>query len=201
MNEQRKAELARLVRESAKPARKPRRKPDPKVSVQGDGNIVGNNNTYIKTEKHINKVRATPRPGEEHITEDQVARLRDLKDEILRLEQLAKKKPATHQTVWASLNKRMNVGAMRMIPIGKFKAAEKYLLSWIGRLTRTKSVQNKDPDTVRRRRIAYIQTNMKQLGIEDRVRDYMERHYGVRSLKELPDQAAIERVYQYAGLK
>ena len=169
------------------------------IEINGDGNLVGDNITYIKADRHTTKVRADPKPGVEHIDESQVRRLHDLKDEIVRLEALAKKDPATHQRVWSALNKKMRVGAMRMIPQTKFKAAEKFLLTWIGQLTGRPAVQKKDPAGVEKRRITFIQTNMKKLDAEDRIRDYMEKHFGVRSLKQLPDLAALEKVYRYVA--
>ena len=199
------AKIVSLIQESAKPVRKPRTKAISPVTItinagSGDGNGIGN--TVIKTERITHKTIATPMPGEEHITEAQVRKLHDLKDEILKLEAVGKKDPATAQRVWGALNKVMGVGAMRMIPAGKYRAAEKYLQTWIGRLMDGKTVQKKAASTVESRRIAYIQTNMKKLGIEDRVRDYMEKNFAVRSLKELPDAAAMEKIYRYvAGVK
>ena len=50
--------------------------------------------------------------------------------------------------------------------------------------------------------IAYIHVNMAKFNIEGRVRDYMEQHFGVRSLSDLPGLLALERVYHYvAGIK
>lgn len=202
MNESSKDKVVRLIKESAKPARKPRAKPLSGVLVSGDRNVVGNHNTVIHTEKIVRKTVAKPVPGEEHITETQVARLHALKDEILKLEAATKNDPATPMRVWSALNTKMGVGAMRMIPTAKFKAAEKYLLTWIGQLMDRPAAQKKAPDTVKKRRIAYIQTNMKALDCEMKVRDYMEKHFCVRSLTELPTLAALERVYRYvASLK
>lgn len=206
MSEQEKlAHVARLINESVKPAqtsRKPRRAaanvPTVTINVSGgDGNGIGN--TIVKLEKLVTRTIAKPNPGVEHITESQVRKLHDLKDEIVKLEAAAKRDPATPQRVWARLNKAMDVGAMRMIPAAKFRAAEKFLQVWIGQLMDRPAVQKKEAPTVAARRIAYIQTNMKKLGIEDRVRDYMESRFGVRSLKDLPDAAALERVYRYVA--
>lgn len=205
LDEEKKAKVVSLITGATKPQPARRRNAAQGVVVKinardGDGHGIGN--TIIKTEKVVNKTVAKPQHGVEHITEDQVRRLHDLKDEILKLEAAGKRTPATHMTVWGALNKKMGVGAMRMIPLGKFKAAENYLLTWIGRLMDGAAVQKKAPDTVEKRRIAYIQTNMKKLDIEERVRDYMEKNFGVRSLKELPNLAALERVYRYvAGVK
>ena len=90
------------------------------ILVSGDRNIVGNGNSMVITEKHVIKQKAEPKPGKEHITEQQVRRLHDLKDEIIRLEQIAKRNPATHQRVWAAFNKAMGIGSMRMLPLNKF---------------------------------------------------------------------------------
>ena len=207
--EEKKAKIVKLIKDAAgegkKPPRRPRKKPEPPASItinagDGDGNGIGN--TIIKTERVTHKTVAKPNPGAEHITEVQVRKLHDLKDDILKLEAAGKKDPATPQRVWAALNKAMGVGAMRMIPAGKYRAAEKYLQTWIGRLMDGKAVQKKAADTVESKRITFIQTNMKKLDIEERVRDYMEKHYQVRSLKDLPDLAALKRVYDYvAGIK
>lgn len=204
--EEKKAKIVKLIKEASdvakKSPRRSRKKADPPASIivkagNGDGNGIGN--TIIKTERVTHKTVATPKPGDEHITEEQVRKLHDLKDEILKLERLGKRDPATAQRVWAALNKAMGVGAMRMIPAAKFRAAEKYLQSWIGRLMDGKTVQKKAAGAVESRRIAYIQTNMKKLDIEERVRDYMEKHFQVRSLKDLPDPSAMERVYRYVA--
>lgn len=199
--EEKKAKVVKLIKDAAKPAVKPRRNRSAVVvnikAGNGDGNGIGN--TIIKTEKVVSKTIATPQPGAEHITETQVRRLHDLKDEILRLEALAKRDPATPQRVWASLNKKMGVGSMRMIPVTKFKAAEKYLLTWIGQLADRPTVQKKAPDIIAKRYIAFIQTNMKKLNVEERVRNYMEEKFGTRSLKDLSGLPDLERVYRYVG--
>lgn len=201
--EKKKAKVIKLITDASKNPAKPRRKRVSSINIignHGDGNGIGN--TIIKTERVVTRTVATPQPGVEHITEDQVAKLHALKDEIIKLEALAKRDPATPQRVWAALNRKMGVGAMRMIPASKFRAAVTFLQAWLGQLTDRPAVQKKAPDVVAKRRIAYIQTNMKKLDCESRVRDYMEKHFGVRSLTELPDADAMERVYRYvAGVK
>jgi len=197
-----KAKVIDLIKASAKKPANPRHKAVSAIRVDiragdGDGNGIGN--TIIKTERVVTRTIATPQPGVEHITESQVARLHALKDEIIKLEALAKRDPATPQRVWAALNRKMKVGSMRMIPSAKFRVAVTFLQTWLGQLTDRPAVQKKAPDAVAKRRIAYIQTNMKKLDCETRVRDYMEKHFGVRSLTELPDAAAMERVYRYVA--
>ncbi len=73
------------------------------------------------------------------ITESQVRRLHDLKDEIVRLEARVGSKSfrVISSHVWWSLNKAMSVGSMRKIPSEKFTLAERYLEAWIARLNAT----------------------------------------------------------------
>lgn len=197
-----KSNIINLMQSAVKKPRRRAAPPAPPLSLvvnAGDGDGHGIGNTIIKTKRVTHKTIAIPKPGDEHITEGQVRKLHDLKDEILKLEAVGKKDPATAHRVWAALNKAMGVGAMRMIPASKYRAAEKYLHTWIGRLMDGKTVQKKAASTVESRRIAYIQTNMKKLDIEERVRDYMEEHFRVRSLKDLPDAAALERIYRYVA--
>ncbi len=85
-----------------------------------------------------------------------------------------------------------------MIPLEKFRDAEKYLQMWIGRLNNRPSVQKKVPDAVRKRRIAFIPVNMKKLDCEETVRGYMEKNFSVRSLTEL-DMKQLDRVYHYVS--
>lgn len=199
-----KNKIIKLMGEAASKQEEPRRPRKQnvvkKTVVNGDGNVVGNGNTVIKTEKVVHKTIARPQPGEEHITEEQVRRLHDLKDQIIILEQAAKRDPATPQRIWSALNKKMRVGSMRMIPLGKFKAAEKYMLEWIGQLMDRPAAKKNAPDTIRRRRIAYIQTNMKKLDIEPLVRAYMSEKCSASSLADL-DLTCLEKVYRYVASK
>ncbi|MBF0334598.1 MAG: hypothetical protein HQL40_13295 [Alphaproteobacteria bacterium] len=168
------------------------------VTITGDGVVVGDGNrvVVIKTEKVIRRVRAVPVPGDEHITEAQVAKLHELVRQIVEMEQLVKRSPASKDRVWGALNRRMCVGAMRMIPVEKFPAAEKYLREWLGRLNSTKTAVKRDPEHQKKRIIA-IQTVMKRHGLEERVRGYMRKTFCCGSLKEL-DHEALERVYRYS---
>ncbi|NYZ17021.1 hypothetical protein HL658_31145 [Azospirillum sp. RWY-5-1] len=191
-----------LEYDAAATPRPRRRKSATSIGVSGDNNIVGNNNTVtvIKTDRIIKREIVKPQPGVEHITEEQFAKLRNLIDEIIRVESLTKRDPATHQRVWGALARKMDVVSNRMIKFEKFPAAEMFLRQWLGRLSTAKSVIKYD-DGLRTRRIKYIQTNMKVLLIEDQVRKYMMSKFGAQSLTEL-DQPQLDQVYRYiAGLK
>ncbi|SMH62879.1 hypothetical protein [Azospirillum agricola] len=176
-------------------------KPSAEVAVSGNI-ITGNNNSFtvIKTERVVRKEIAIPQPGTEHITEAQMGKLHALVSEIVRVETLTKREPATFQRVWGALRMKMKVGSNRMIPVGKFSMAERYLQQWLGRLSGTAAAQKED-DGLRSRRIKYIQTNMRKLGFEERVRGYMDGQFHVSSLSDLSIEQ-IEKVYRYvAGLK
>lgn len=170
------------------------------VTVTGDGNIVGDGNVVVHTTKLTQRTKAEPKPGTEHIDEDQVFRIKQLVDEIVRLEATLKRDPATFQAVYKALNNRCRVGAMRMIPRASFPVAENFLRQWIGRLSNARSAPKKDSDW-RRRRIAYIKTNERKLGLELDVRRYLTEKFEVTSLTEL-DDAQLQQVYQFvSGLK
>ena len=97
-------------------------------SSSGDG--IGFGNTIIKMESGT---------AVACITESQVRRLHDLKDEIVRLEARVGSKSfrvISSHVLW-SLNKAMSVGSMRKIPSEKFTLAERYLEAWIARLNAT----------------------------------------------------------------
>lgn len=200
MDEEKKKKVIRLLNEAT--AENEEKTIETKVDINGNNNIIGNGNTVINTEKHVTVVKVEPKPGVEHITEDQVCRLHDLKDEIIRLGKLAKKKPITPAAVWSALTKEMGCRRLRLIPLEKFEDSKKFLQIWIGRLNNTKSVENKDLEEVERKRLTYIRTNMRKLKCEKQVREYMEKHFGITSTKELPGLDAIKQVYMYvAGIK
>jgi len=197
MNDDKKEEVKKILEQAGK-----KKNNGGEITVSGDHNIVGNGNSMVVTERYVVKQKAEPKPGEKHITEQQVRRLHDLKDEIIRLEQIAKRNPATHQRVWAAFNKAMGIGSMRMLPIDKFSKGEAYLLAWIGRLNNTASVESKDYEESKKRKLTYIRVNMRKLPIEEKVKNYMRTNFGVESTKNLPDLEAIKKVYSYvASLK
>jgi hypothetical protein len=172
------------------------------ITISGNGNVIGNGNSVVVTEKHVTVTKVIPKPGAEHITETQVARLHELKNEIIRLEQLAKKTPATHHKVWASFNKKMKIGRMRMLPLEKFKDGEKFLLTWMNGLLSTKSAAKKDPEGTRRQYLGKIHARMQDPAIEQKVRAYLQKNFNTNSLANLPDLEDVKRVYRYtAGLK
>lgn len=166
----------------------------PSINIQGNGNIVGNNNTYIHAEKVEHKVHAEVRPGEEHITETQAATIQRLVGEIVRLESLARRKPKSFNAVYNALNRRFGVTRYRLHRRENWPRIETYLRQWIGRLSSTASARRND-DQWRKRKYAYIKTNARQFSLHDALDALLRDRYAVTSLIELNDED-LERVYR-----
>ncbi len=152
----------------------------------------------IQTKSHKTVVKADVKPGLEHITEGQAARLTDLVKQICELESKLKKKPQSFRSVWYSLNSHMGVTKYRLIPIDDFNRAEKYLLMWIGRLTSMKSAPVEDGDNWRKRKYAYIKINTKSAIENEKLAFYIKRNFGANSLTELANDE-LEQVYKYVA--
>lgn len=156
------------------------------VSVNGDGNIVGNGNILVKTEKLVHRPRVTVTPGIGCITSEQGAILYRLVHEIFALETIARKKPQYLGSIWHAVNTLCGVTSYKEIPCEKFSKAEKYLRQWLGRLSSTKTAKKSDPDW-RRRKLAYIHTNVKKMNCDDKLRNLLRDKYGVESLVKISD--------------
>lgn len=180
--ERQKAEIIDFVARSAK--LKSKSEPQP-INVRGDGNVIGNNNTYIHTEKVVHEVRPQVTPGNEHITDEQAATIQYLVKEIVRLEAIAKSKPKSYQAVYSALNRRFKAPQYRLLKLVDYDAIEKYLRGWIGRLNASSSAR-KDPDW-RKGRYASIKTKVRMWGWEDRLAGILWEEFGVTSIKSLSD--------------
>lgn len=171
-------------------------------SVVGDTVAVGDNNII-----HVHQAPARPRviakvePGDEHISDAQAAKLHELVSQIVDLEAKLKKRPTTFKAVWIGLNSHCKVPSYRLIPLRSYPKAEKYLRTWIGRITSAASAPKKAGPDWRKRQYAYIFTNVKQLGLSDRLNAMLAEDFGVASVSDLQD-AALRKVYQrVAGWK
>jgi len=200
-NTEKKNNLKALLIEEKKPKVTSRRAtPKPSIQITGGSNIqiAGGdiNHHYHHPEKIIKKTIVKVEPGIEHITESQVAELHRLKDEIIRIEAVVKQNPVTHMGVWKSLNNKIDVGKMRMIPLEKFPKAKKYLLEWIGRLNSMPSAAVKDGDEWRKRKYAYIKINAKN---DPAALDaYIAKNFKATSLTELSNDE-LEKTYRYVA--
>jgi hypothetical protein len=159
------------------------------VAVHGNGNIVSghhSSNTIIKTEKVVHRPHVTVTPGIGCITSEQGAILYRLVHEIGALETIARKEPRNYGSIWNAVNKLCGVTTYKEIPAEKYSKAEKYLRQWLGRLSSTKTAKKSDPGW-RKRKLAYIHTNVKQLNCDDKLRVLLRDKYGVKSLTEVSD--------------
>jgi transcriptional regulator with XRE-family HTH domain len=170
----------------------------PTVAVQNGTNVIGvmNGGTVhqIRTEKVNHITKAEVKPGDEHISESQAAKLTELVNEVVELEGKLKKTPKTHRAVWGALNAHMGVTRYRLIPFDGFEKAEKYLRQWIGRLNSMASAPTKDADAWRKRKYAYIKINSKD--DPEALERYIERNFKASSLAELSNEE-LEQTYRY----
>lgn len=63
------------------------------ITVNGNVSAIGNGNTIVHTHKVIEKKEYILTPGEEHITNEQAAKLQELVRNVAEMEQLTKKNP------------------------------------------------------------------------------------------------------------
>ena len=170
-------------------------------NVSGIGNVSGVNVSIVNTSHHKTITKAETHPGVEHISVEQRASLKKLVDEIVTLEQTLKKQPKSYKSVWASLNRHCKVNTYTLIPLAEYPRAEKFLRMWIGRLNSSKNAPVKDGDHWRRRYYSYIKVNTKEPEETETLEKYMQRNFGVSSVKDL-DNEQLKRVYSYvAGRK
>jgi len=155
--------------------------------------VSGNTLTMINTPKHVTRTVAEVKPGVEHITEEQAARLMALVKLIVEWEAKVKKKPNGHRGVWAALNAHCRVTKYRLIALGDYAKAENYLHQWLGRLQSMASAPVADNDTWRKRRYAYIKINTREN--EAWLLAYLRKNFKAESLTDLADDA-LERTYR-----
>lgn len=173
------------------------------VSIQGDGNIYGNNNTIhntIKTERVLNRPVYLLKQGDEHIAESEAKILYDLVHKIYEVEQHTKQKPRTIAAIWKKLNDYTGVTTYKATPKNMFEKAEKYLRQALGRLNSAPSAKKKNPNW-REQRYKAIHTNTRMYNNIDKMRLYISKNFSATSLTELNDEN-LEITYRYVmGLK
>lgn len=169
----------------------------PVVNVSGgSANVIAHNSgsvTMIATQRHTTVTKAEVKPGDEHITIEQQAKLTGLVQEVVALEAKLKQKPKSFRSVWGALNAHCGVTRYVLIAAADYGKAEKYLRQWIGRLNSMASAPVKDGDAWRKRHYAYIKINCKDdPAWLDR---YLAKTFGVSSLTELNNDQ-LERAYR-----
>lgn len=171
------------------------------ISIKGHGNVVAGRDVHITVERPqpvIQVVKVQPSPGVLHIDERQAARIKELVQTVYETEAKLKQKPKDMRGVWTSLNKAMHVPSYRLIALADYPKAEKYLLTWVGRLHSMKSAPILDGDNWRKRHYAYIHANCKSCEEKAKLQDYLKRNFGGQGLSSLANDE-LEQVYRYAA--
>lgn len=155
-----------------------RRKPPPppsRVSIRGTGNaaVVGSHN-QVTINVSRRKVVADVRPGKDHITDEQAARLQQLVHDIHARTQ------REFQAIWSALLRHVQAPKYRLIRLERFPEAEAYLVRWLGRA----APQDETDEQMRKRHIRYIKTNQRKLGRPDEdVAQFVQEHFGKEGLR------------------
>lgn len=163
----------------------------------GAGNVVhfvnGGTVNMISTPKHVTRTTAEVKPGDEHITPNQAAKLTALVQEVVELEAKLKKTPKGFRAVWGALNAHCGVTRYLLIAADDYDKAEKYLRQWIGRLNSMASAPVADNDAWRKRRYAYIKINTRD--DEAWLTAYLRKNFKAESLTEISD-GDLDKAYR-----
>lgn len=150
----------------------------PQVQVSGSGNaaVVGSNNRVTINVRTVRKkVVADVKPGEEHITDAEAARLQQL------VQDLHKRTATPHQRIWTSLLRNVKAPTYRLIAVDAFPQAETYLLKWLAR----SAPADEDEAKRRARHIKYIKTNQRTLSkADEELEDFLMNRFGKDGLRQ-----------------
>lgn len=168
-----------------------------KMSAVGNGNIqVGRDfNITIGDPKPPKQPKPDVKPGVEHITDEQASIIQGLVKEIAEIEASVKNKPNSFVAIWSGLNSHMKVPQYRLILLGDFDKAIKYLRMWKGRLNAAPSAKKKNKNW-RNTRLSAIHATAKNFGLEPQMRAYIMKKYNASSLTELTDDE-LDATYRY----
>jgi hypothetical protein len=140
------------------------------------------------------RIKVVCQPGPQHICDERKATLKRLVDEIVKAEKAVKRSPNGYATVWKALCGKMRCTSYHLIAVERAGEAETYLRQWLGRLSSAKSAPAKDPDW-RKRKYAYINVNIKQFDLAERLTWMLVADYQAGSLSALSDEQ-LGTVYQ-----
>lgn len=163
--------------------------------IASSGSVVH----QINTQNHITKTIAEVKPGIEHITDSQAAKLQELVKQVAAAEEIAKKSPKSIRAIWASLNAHCKVPKYRLIALNDYDKAETYLRKWLGRLSSTATSRKNDTDW-RKKKYAYIKLNCKQLMLEQWLDSYLLKNFSANSLTDLSDDD-LQKTYSAVASK
>ena len=146
----------------------------------------------------------TYQPGD--LTEEQAAKLQQMVEEIVQMENTVKRAPKSYAAVWNAIKKKFKVGYYRKIRTEDFDKVQIYLKSWKGRLLRSKTVRKKDNNLYRKERyksifsIAIKELNWRKADVDN----YIYAEYGKTSAKDLTDEQLDQlygKIYKLKGKK
>lgn len=163
--------------------------------IASSGSVVN----QINTQSHVTKTIAEVKPGQEHVSFEQMAKLQDLVKQVWEAEKIAKKEPKSMRAIWSSLNSFCKVPSYKFIALTDYDKAETYLRKWLGRLSSTPTSRKNDPEW-RKKKYAYIKLNIKKFSLEDWFASYMQKNFGVDSLTELSD-TDLQKAYSAVASK
>lgn len=165
------------------------------VAVGGDMNNVNISTGDVYSNTVVRKVyRYVYEPGD--LTEEQAAKVKQLVDEIVELENIVKKNAKTHAAVYSTLKRHFKVAYYRKIGEENFGKVVAYLQRWKGMLKTKKSFARRAPDEYRKARYKDIFAISKgELGwTKTDVDHYIYEIYNVPSIRDL-DNKQLENLY------
>jgi len=195
MEDDKKKKVVDLFKSNAKPKPVARRKPKPAIEINGHSNIVGDGNTFIKTEKIIHRPKVEVKTGDGVVSAEQKARLQQLVKNWMAARGAVRKSELTYAAAWSAINKKAGVNSYHEIPTEKFKTIESWLLKQTAIVHAMPSAPAKSAQW-RASRIKGIQSRCNELGIQDKRKAYMQKTFGKDSLTLLSD-ADVEKVYRW----
>lgn len=210
-DEDKKAKVVNLVKESAKPtddAAKPKRAPRRKAvqpagnvfNIGGDNNSVGQVAVGDTHHHHYEKPPRAPKitvtPGVGVISEEQKVALTKLRDEWILVHNSIHQKPLSHGAAWKGINLAAGATSYHLIQACNFSLAEKFIKKEIGILRNMRSAPSKD-DGWRNAKIGAIKARSKnQLGDAYAYKPYIKKNFKVESLADLSTDE-LQRTYAY----
>lgn len=167
-------------------------------SIDIKNNIIGNNNTQIKTDKLIvtqkvvNKRQSPPR-DETNITEEQSFIIKQLIDEIVdaiyNSKKTKKDKKYIYPEVWKFFKAKFKITEYKKLNINDFDNAVKYLKQQKAIYTGKPKYAKEKNSEFRKEMYKAIHALINELEwSNDKYREYLHNNYGVLSSKDLDDK-------------
>ena len=195
MPEDIKGKIVELMRSGTTPNSSPPARHN--IRVQGTGNIVAFGDVHVfQPAPKAPRPLVITKPGVEHISIGQRAKLMALVNQIVETEAKLKKRPRSHSAVWGPLKPHCGVTSYHLIPSERFEKARKYLNTALGRLNAMPSAPVKNGDAWRRNKYAYIKINSKDPLDAAALSDYIKTNFAADSISELANDE-LERAYRY----